>query len=291
VESISAPAPILDIDHVMCGVGDLDAAARAYERLGFRLTPPSRMEGIGVANRLVLLRPAGPGVANFVELMTIEQPATASDVMRQVLAGPPGVKSVVHAVASAERIREHHVDAGLEMLPVWPVERDWTLESGETLHLAFRVALPRPGRLPLMFNHVEYLTLQHYLRPELREHPNGAVRLSEVTAVGGEQEVEAFERHYGRRAERVDGAAVLTVRDVRLRIAGADALAADLDALGLEPPAPPAYLGFAVEVEDLGRAEALLARGGVRAARLERRVLVHPDDVCGSLLELRGRPA
>jgi catechol 2,3-dioxygenase-like lactoylglutathione lyase family enzyme len=288
VECIRDPSPILDIDHVMCGVDDLGAAAHAYERLGFRLTPFSRMEGIGVANRLVLLRPAGAGVANFVELMTIEEPAAASAVMREVLAGPPGVKSLVHAVPSAERIREHHLAAGLDMLPVWPVERDWTLDSGETLCLRFRVALPRPGPLPLMFNHVEYLTLEHYLRPELREHPNGAVRLSEVTALAGDREVEAFERLYGRRAERLDGAAVLTVRDVRLRIAGVDALAADLDALGLEPPAPPAYLGFAVQVEDLGRAEALLACGGVRATRLERRLLVHPDDACGSLLELRG---
>jgi hypothetical protein len=57
-----------------------------------------------------------------------------------------------------------------------PVERDWVVPSGEVLRLAFNVLMPIDAPIP--FNFCEYRTLEHYLRAEFLEHPNGAESLT-----------------------------------------------------------------------------------------------------------------
>ncbi|MGI8680696.1 MAG: VOC family protein, partial [Mycobacteriales bacterium] len=141
---------ILDIDHVMCQVGDTEQAGAAFERLGFSTTPRSSIAAGGVANRLVILTPRGDGVANFIELMAIEDRERLEPSMADILAGVPGIKSLVNALESADAARLAHIASGFSMLDVWPKQRKWRLPSGEELLVAFRVVIPAPDQVPLM---------------------------------------------------------------------------------------------------------------------------------------------
>jgi hypothetical protein len=283
---------ILDIDHLMCGVESTDDARRSFERLGFSLTPDSNIESLGLANALVCLRPANPGVANFIEFMAIEDPEGANPTMRSLLAGRPGIKSIVNAVEDADEARRLHAEAGFEVLPVWPVERFWELPSGEALQLRFRVFLPKLGQAPFMFNGVQYLTLEHYLREEFLDHPNGAVRWRTVTAVADEglfgETVRVYERLYGSAARHDgggEGVAIVPARDVALRVVTTEALARLYPDVDLEAVEPPAAVGFTVVVEDLGRLNRTLDENSVSSNRVGDSIVVGPADACGNVVE------
>lgn len=281
---------IVDIDHIMCKVNETEDARRMFERLGFMTTPRSSIKAGGVANRLVIFAPKGEGVANFVELMAVEDHRTLEPAMAEVLAGRPGIKSLVNVVEDAALARACHIASGFTMLDVWPKERTWRLPSGEELVLAFRVVLPEPHQVPLMFNSVEYLTLHHYLRPEFRQHPNTARRWTRVSAVVGadqlDEAVETYERLYGSVAGRQDGEATVQVRDTCLRLLTPEAASRAFARIDLSAFAPPCYCAITIEVTDVEQAAAILAANDVHHVRHLGSLLVDPAECCGTVLEL-----
>ena len=78
-------ASVVELDHLMIKVDSLKAATEKFSRMGFDVTPESRIESLGVANRLVLLWPRRPGVANFLELMSVPDPENVDPTMAEVL--------------------------------------------------------------------------------------------------------------------------------------------------------------------------------------------------------------
>ena len=60
------------------------------------------------------------------------------------------------------------------------IKRGWTLPDGEVLDLAFTVATPALDAPPVYCNLCQHHTLHHYLRPEWRQHDNGARSLVAV---------------------------------------------------------------------------------------------------------------
>lgn len=285
---------IIDIDHVMCRVADTEAARDDFDRLGFATSPRSSIPDDGVCNRLVVLTPRGDGVANFLELMAVEDPDRLTPALGRMLAGGEGIKSLVNGLDDADTARQRHREIGLAMLPVWPRQRLWRLPSGEELMIRFRVLVPEPGQSPLTFNGVEYLTLEHYLRPEFQRHPNGALRWTGVTAVVDEQDLERrvglFERLYGTEAKVEDGASTIHVRDTHLRLVNPPTLARLYGEVDLSSFTPPAYCCITIEVADLDGAAALLSTNGVTHTRDERRILIGPAEACGNVLELITAP-
>jgi hypothetical protein len=284
---------ILDIDHLMCGVADARAAAVDFARLGFTVTPPSAIEAMGLSNVLICMRPQRSGVANFLELMAVERPETVPPPMQQLLAGEPGIKSMVLAVDDVAGHRAALVEAGYAMHDVWPVQREWTLPSGETLEFRFRVVLPEHGQAPVTFNAVEYATLQHYLRPEFQEHPNGAERLAEVLVAAPAAQLEQVARRYATlfgtswRAEA--RGVVVEARDVALRLVAAERLGELLPGGGqLGAVTRPRAIGVAITGASRERAAAVLERGGVPFSPGDDGALrVAAEHACGNVLELR----
>src|SRR3954462_7975010 len=63
-----AVGAITGIDHTLVGVRDLDAARKAWETLGFTLTPRGRHIGWGTGNYCVMFRD------DYVELLGIVDP-------------------------------------------------------------------------------------------------------------------------------------------------------------------------------------------------------------------------
>ena len=58
----------LYLDHVLIAVRDLSAAGRAFEGLGFNVTPEGRHPGRGTHNRLVVFGP------EYLELIAVHDP-------------------------------------------------------------------------------------------------------------------------------------------------------------------------------------------------------------------------
>jgi hypothetical protein len=281
---------ILDVDHLMCGVELTDAARLAFERLGFTLTPHSSIDGLGVGNVLVCMRPKGSGVANFIEFMAIERPAAVNATLNRLLSGGPGIKAIFNGLADVDEARREHTQAGFDMLDTWPVRREWRLPSGEILQLAFQVLLPVPGQVPVEFGGVRYHTLEHYLREEFSVHPNGALRWHTVSIVEEpgrfEDTVRTYERLYGSIPRRdADGVAKIRVRDATIRIVTPQALAHLCPDVGLEAFRFPAAIGFTVEVRSLGRLIRVLEENDVLSHRVGDSIVVGPADACGNIVE------
>ena len=234
---------ILDIDHLMLGVADPDGTAADFEGLGFTVTPLSAMPQIGLANRCVLLTPQRDGAANYLELLG-HDPQRAAPFMRALLGDGEGIKSLVLAAgdmaAAVARLAEIGAPPGKPL----HIRRRWTLPDGETLDLAFRVATPALDAPPVYCNLCQHHTLQHYLRPEWRKHPNGAQSLVAVSVEANEPEhvTEWYARLFDRpQAVAIEGR----------RVAGAK----------------PRATGFAISVESIEAAAALLTRSAAAFTR------------------------
>ena len=230
---------ILDIDHLMLGVADPDAAAVDFSRLGFTVTPLSAMPQIGTANRCVLLTPAQDGAANYLELLGHDA-QRAAPFMRALLGGSEGIKSLVLAADDMDAAVARLAACGAPPSPPLHIERRWTLPDGEVLDLAFTVATPALDAPPVYCNLCQHHTLHHYLRPEWRQHENGAKSLVAVLV-----EADEPEHVTGWFAQLFDRLPAVAIE--RRRVAGAK----------------PRAIGFAISVADIKVTAAVLSRNGV----------------------------
>src|SRR3989339_1924438 len=85
---------IADIDHLMCGVKDVKNANKAFEKMGFTVSPLSDT-GLGVSNRCILLTPPGSETANYIELLGITDPEKARPEVAAMISGDEGVKRII----------------------------------------------------------------------------------------------------------------------------------------------------------------------------------------------------
>lgn len=169
-------ADIAALDHVGIAAPDLVAAALAYERLGFRLTPTARQSGPlapggpvvpwGSANRCAMLR------RGYIELLGIVAPALYDNELSRFLARYAGIHvlalSVADAAAELRRLRA----AGIATPGVRPLARP----AGGGIARFKRLPLDAApeGRIQL----VEHETPELLWRPEFLDHPNRAVALA-----------------------------------------------------------------------------------------------------------------
>jgi hypothetical protein len=276
---------LTEIDHLLAS-GDPHAGGAQYERLGFTVTPISVIEGLGVANRLILLTPMTPGTANFFECMGVVDAArAAANPMGALLAGPPGVRSMVMGTNDAQASYEALARDGYPFGKPIDVEREWRLPDGEVLKPAFRVTLPAEG--PLRFNFCQYRTLHYYLREQWLRHENGARHLTAVYAVadGAGAVARHFEKTFSSKARELGGVHSVTPGAVELRVGSPAALSSLIPAKWLPDSAPaPRYVGFEVQVESLIKMGELLRARGIEHAEHGGALVVAPPEACGNAL-------
>lgn len=280
---------IVDIDHVMCKVDDIDAGLATLRRLGFRPTPYSRLEMMGGGNSLVLLRARNAEVANFLEVAYTGNPPAATPLMMNILSDGEGVKMVVH-MTSAARAYEAWREFGLSVIPPISFERTTHLPTGEALCFKATVVIPEPGQAPLMFNGYETATLHHYRRTDYQEHANGAQHWDAVTGLVAVDEfdktVAFYERLYGVPAQRGSGIASLARGEVEFRITTPAGLAGRYPGIDVSSGcALPIYVGLTIAVEDPDRLLRILVENGVPHQSVGEAVCVAPRDAMGILFE------
>ena len=277
---------IREIDHLLTYVRDLDAAAATFRRMGFTLSPLSRIEAMGISNHLVLMRQGIPGFANYIELMSAHDRARLPPPMAKVLSGPEGIKSMVLGTEDAVAAQQAMVKHGFAAAPPVHVKREWKIAPGQSVFPEFDVLMPVEA--PLAFNACRYFNVDLYLRPEWRVHANGAQRMTTVFAVADEPA--AVARRYGDlfdASTRQSGEAVCTTPgQVDLAVMSSET-AKRRFGLTVATAAGAGYLGYLVEVVSLDVLRSCLSDGKVPCRDLGGTICVDPADGFGNLIVFR----
>lgn len=277
---------IAEIDHLLTYVADPAQAADLFARMGFTLSPVSRIDAMGITNYLVLMQPGHQGSANFVELMGSHDRTMLPPPMQRTLSGQQGIKSIVLHAPSAAAAHGALTELGFDAVPPMHVRREWVIAPGQSVFPEFDVILPVEA--PLVFNACQYHNVDLYLRPEWLAHANGARRMACVFAAADRPDEVAgpLARLFDCPVHEADGALLVSPGTVDLAIMTPDVAAARF---GLAATAGTRYLGYAVEVADLAKLGACLDRGDVEYRATGEGVLVSPETGLGNVILFRER--
>jgi hypothetical protein len=274
--------PVKGLDHVVVMVEGIDAAQRAYERLGFQVQPRGFHKKLGTANHLMIFD------TDYFEILGIVEPTPFNAERRDWLKDGGGLANVALATDGADIAFGAFKAAGLN--PDSPLAFDRAVEvAGRTEHAQFRtVRIPKINMPVVGFFVCEHRTPQFVYRGEWAKHPNGARGIRGVTVIAEQPArwIGELEKYFGRGSARREGDGLvvdtgtqpiryLTRKDYSVRYPGITPV---------RPGDHPALLS--VRVESLQACEALLRKNGVRVLKPDAgRVLVPPSEAAHLSLE------
>lgn len=275
---------ITGIDHLLVGVRDLEGARRAYEALGFTVSPRGRHIGWGTANYCVMLD------GGYIELLGIVDPAQFTNRLDAFLETREGLLGVAFATDDAQRAAKALAARGIATDGPKDLSRLLELPDG-VVEPAFRLV-----HLPDEATPVAPAFICQHMTPELvwqapwLAHANGAQTLLSVTGVVADAGAVALrgERLFGPAAVSA-GHGVVEIDSGRgaLRVTTDQGLTRLYPGLGSLPRnAPPWLAGMRVAVADLDAAARHLAQQGIPAIRDGDSLLrVGPEFAAGAVLE------
>jgi hypothetical protein len=188
----------------------------------------------------------------------------------------------VDAVATAQAMRRSGLDVAEPHRLERPIE-----EGGGSLLAQFDIVDSPPSLLPeAHIFAIHHATRDLLWKPELLEHPNGALRLDTLTvAVADPAEFAGrLGRFLSRAPTKGEAGLELELAAGRVRVVGADWLARQ--GLG-NTPGLPYVAGVGLAVADLSDTAVVLTRNGVAFQRAADGLIVHPREACGAFLEFR----
>ncbi len=174
---------ILGLDHVVVTVRDLDAAAAAWRRAGFTVSPRGTHSAhLGSANYTIMF------ADDYVELLGVLTPTEHLAPTIEFLKRREGVERAAFttddATAGAAELRARGIDA------IGPVHFGRPVElpgggAGEARFNVFRWPVGEaPGGLRVFA--CQHLTRETVWIPELLRHANGATRLLQVEVIAAD---------------------------------------------------------------------------------------------------------
>lgn len=277
-------AAIDGIDHVLLGVRDLQAARRAFQLLGFTVSPRGRHIGWGTANYCVMFP------ESYVELLGIIDPAQFTNNLDKFLETREGLLGVAFASVNAEAAAKDLKERGVETGETSDLGRILELHEGD-VEPAFRLlhlpAKSTPGTPAFVCQH---LTPELVWQSPWLDHANGVCGLVSVTGVvenPGEVAL-AYGAIFGEDRVWADqGLVEVDTGRGRLRFTQPEGLSQLFPGLsGLPRFDPPWLAGLRLEVRDLNSTAGYLDAAGVRYSRDADSLLrVGPDYTCGAVVE------
>jgi hypothetical protein len=257
------------IDHSVLMTRDIDLTAETYERLGFTLSPLSRLRGSAVPGGA----PEPMGAANrcayfgrtYLELLGVYFDGSPDpwDV-RPLVARHAGLLGVVLGAADCAVTRERLLAAGVPVSGVLPLQRPVDTPDGPALARFRSVHVARSATPEGEVLIGEQLTPELVHQPRFLGHRNGATGLAAVLLVVDDPELDA---HIARWAAvlgnppRQDGArTVVEVAEGRIEIAARSRLAELLP--GETAPVLPLLAAQTVTTADPARARDLVDAAG-----------------------------
>jgi hypothetical protein len=228
------------LDHVAHFVPEMDAAAAALERCGFRLTPftaqTNRVDGrpvpAGTGNRCAMLW------QGYVEILTaVPTPSGDTELARQLrerIADHVGLHLAAFSSADAGAEHRRLAAAGFATLPLVDMRRPVATDSG-TEDARFTIARVAhgsmsEGRVQFLTHHTEPLVW----RDGFLDHPNGARALTGlwIAAADPAEPAGRFARFTGRPARHVGEVTTIALDRGAVHIAAPEFLG---EALGITP--------------------------------------------------------
>ncbi|MDP2334598.1 MAG: VOC family protein [Reyranella sp.] len=274
------------LDHVVVMVDGIDAAERAYTKLGFQVQPRGFHKKLGTANHLMIFD------TDYFEILGIVEDTEFNAERREWLKGGGGLANVALATDGADVAFDAFKAAGLN--PDAPLFFDRAVEvAGETEQAQFRtVRIPKTNMPVVGFFVCEHLTPQFVYRPEWAAHPNGARGILGVTVIADQpvKWIPELEKYFGAESAKREGDGVvvdtgtqpiryMTRKDYTVRYPGITPV---------RPGDHPALL--TVRVENLAACEALLKKNGVQAMKPDSgRLVVPPSEAAHLTLEFAER--
>ncbi len=276
------PPDLTGIDHSLIGVRDLEAAKRAWQSLGFTVTPRGRHIGWGTANYCLMFE------RGYVELLGILDPTQFINDLDKFLAEREGLLGLAFATADAVATARGLAAAGLHPDGPKDLKRLLELPEGDQLPAFKLVYLPAAEMPDLRAFFCQHLTPELVRRPEWLIHENGARRLVALT-VASECPAElapAYERIFGAAAVKRDAEGLIVdTGSGEVRFMLPTLLASRYRGVAIPTHKRPWMAVQTIGVADLGRAAEALHRNGHRPAACDGRLLIGPEAAAGCLLE------
>lgn len=168
---------ILGADHVVVTVRDLDAAARAWERIGFSMSPRGTHSPLlGTGNYTTMF------ADDYLELLGVLAETDQNKPTRDFLARREGIERTAFTTDDAAAGAEELKSRGL--VPLGPVHFGRPVDlpgggTGEAKFNVFRWPLDQnPGGMRIFA--CQHLTRETVWIPELMTHANGATRIARI---------------------------------------------------------------------------------------------------------------
>lgn len=292
-----AARSLIDLDHPMLKVNNPSAARKAYQRLGFTVSPFRSNDPMGGGstggaggNHLVMLTPQSPQTTNMIELAYCDRDH-AWPALKTLLGGSQGLALLVHSPSDVDKIQQEWVDAGIPCDPVFEVKTrfdDPETDRVDTIH--FRVAQPSQHDWRYSFGAAQIYDFSHYLRDDWCTHENTALFWSDISLFVPDDEIEFgrsyLEKVYGQRPEPdADGRLIYKVNRLSLSVLPNSLVAQTYSGIPLETSdAEQCHTALSVVVQDMTRLREVLARRQVKTYEKDASVFVAPSDACGVLL-------
>ncbi len=282
------------LDHVGWMVPDMDAATRAFTRLGFALTPYSlhgnqdpetgRMVQQGSANRLAMLE------RGYLEILT---PVAGADTamarhLKDSMGRYVGVHLIAFAVAEAEAAAGRLASAGFRLQPRVNLRRTIEAADGSQVQVAFTVVRARFGSIPEgRLQVLTHLTPEHMWQARYIARDNAIAGLCEVVLAVPDPAASAgrLARFTGRGARQTDGGSTISLDRGRLTFSTPEAIARRYGGLRSPPVPGPAMAALGLVSRDLDRTRGfLLGRGVGLLTDQPECLIVDPQDAMGAAL-------
>jgi hypothetical protein len=263
-------------------VDGIDAAQRAYEKLGFQVQPRGFHRKLGTANHLMIFE------RDYFEILGIVEPTEFNAERREWLKSGGGLANVALATDGADLAFDAFKAAGLN--PDAPLFFDRAVEvAGRSEKAQFRtVRIPKTNMPVVGFFVCEHLTPQFVYRAEWARHPNGARGIRGVTVIAEQPSrwISELEKYFGAGSARREGDGVATdtgTQPIRY-LTRKDYAARYPGVTPVRPGDHPALL--TLEVASLAACEALLNTNGVKVIRPDAaRLLVPPSEAAHLTIE------
>jgi catechol 2,3-dioxygenase-like lactoylglutathione lyase family enzyme len=277
------PLPVPTLDHVVINVRDqADAAAEAYRRLGFSLTPRG-YHTLGTVNHLAMFG------TDYLELIAVPPGETRRP---EIANAPHGLLGLVFGSEDSAATYAALRDAGMRVEPPLEFSRPVAL-TDRTAHATFRTVQLAPGTVRmgrLYFCH--HLTRDLVWRDEWRHHPNGVIAIARVIIAANDPTVlgELFTRMFGHAAvRRTANGVTLAIGLSRCDVITPAALAEAFDGAAPHGDGRPEFMaGLTFHTCSLDTAAKALEAGQVAGVKRDaHRIVVPHGSAFGAAIEFR----
>ena len=251
---------VLGIDHAVVLVRDLDKAQRAWQRMGFTLTPRG-FHTLGSQNHCLMFGP------DYVELLAVPRPHPAMQYFTDFLAIGEGLGAIALATNDAGGLYASLAADGIAADA--PLDFSRPVEGmGDA---RFRIVQLPPDASPgCRLFACQHFTRELVWRPEYQRHANGATQIAALAVVAEDPDAAAgrYAKLFLARPQAIEEGLLVQTGSAPIALASRWKLGHRLHGVGLPLRPRPLVAALFVRVADRARAAGVLRRNGLEPVAL-----------------------